>query len=1196
MGELTFFLGLQVKQKQDGIFISQDKYVAEILKKYGFTEVKNASTPMETMIGSLMYLTSSRPDIMCAVCACARYQVNLKVLHLHVVKRIFRYLKCQPKFGLWYPKDSAFDLVAYTDSDYAGASLDKKSTTGGCQFIRCRLILWQCKKQTMVANSTTEAEYVAASSCCGQLKLNAARHNSYCWVDVNVVEVSAAEKITTALRVSTVKWIKTCKEIKINWLRSSRSIQLGSTSGIKANGEYDLRLMTIEQYFLMTDYSLWDVIKNGNKILRMTVGTSKETYEPTSAEEKLDRRNEMKARGTLLMALLNKDQLKLQNLISQLEIQGDVIQQEDINLKLLISLPSKWKTRLSNTNQNPQNMAFVSSNKKSSTNEADTTASEVSTNHTQEDLEQINPNDLDEMDLHWEMAMLTTRARRFMKKIGRNLDMNRQRIGFDKSKVECFNCHNNGHFSRECRALKNQDNIGREYERKTVLVESPTKNALIAQDGIRGDKVLAEYTKNLEKSKKERVELKLTLEKLQNSSKALNNLLDSQVSNKSKAGLGYKEITPNSFVNSSKILEKQKNRSDKEYHAIPPPLTGNYMPPKHDLRLIDEHFKSVSVDVIYNITPSDVKTVKTIDVNHKGVCSTEEPKPVMKNNFSPLIIENWHSDDESEEEISPTVEKEYKEKVVINSSCSRHMIGNKSYLTNFEAYDGGFVSFGDGKGTISGKGKIKTGKLDFNDVYFCKDFKGSFWIKLFYGSSWQYIKDRPTVDSQGVIRQLRTFRVILFSIHSDEWKSFQSQHQTALRIEEEVYVCQPPSFEDLNFPDKVYKVEKAPYGLHQIPKACYETLLAYLLDNGFYRGQIDKTLFIKRHKDDILLIQVYVDDIIFGSTKKELIKQKSDGIFISQDKYVVEDLKKFDFINVKTASTPMESNKPLIKDEQAKDQRMGDALWIHLKLQLEKLREDYGALGGASTAGKSRSAVQSLFTGVVLNAEARGEPILTLPFVTSFVSATPECEDKSPADSVTELNLRIIGVPQRFVISSDSFHHSGANIAEVKVDFIVRSSAPAIATVTTVTVTVNADATADRVPVAPSLFGVGSSSTGRTDSVPGGFSDVSGSDFLIGGIHCCRMDHDQLFTEFNVGAARQISLSAEAELLKVRDREIESLKAQLLLKEAEAAKAIRLRAELEKFQDEKMEEVNEKFDKLCADFVDMALHLDITSV
>ncbi|GJT76710.1 putative ribonuclease H-like domain-containing protein [Tanacetum coccineum] len=189
MGELTFFLGLQVKQKPDGIFISQDKYVAEILKKFDFANVKTASTPIETqkplvkdeeandvdvhlyrsMIGSLMYLTASRPDIMFAVCACSRFQVTPKTSHLSAVKRIFRYLKGKPKLGLWYPRVSSFDLESYSDSDYAGANLDRKSTTGGCQFLGRRLISWQCKKQTIVATSTTEAEYVAAASCCGQV-------------------------------------------------------------------------------------------------------------------------------------------------------------------------------------------------------------------------------------------------------------------------------------------------------------------------------------------------------------------------------------------------------------------------------------------------------------------------------------------------------------------------------------------------------------------------------------------------------------------------------------------------------------------------------------------------------------------------------------------------------------------------------------------------------------------------------------------------------------------------------------------------------------------------------------------------------------------------------------------------------------------------------------------------------------------
>nr|GEY81024.1 putative ribonuclease H-like domain-containing protein [Tanacetum cinerariifolium] len=188
MGELNFFFGLQVLQKKDGIFLSQDKYAGDILKKFAYSDVRSANTPMDkenpwgkdgpgknvelhlyrSMIGSLMYLTASRPGIMFAVCACVRHQVTPKECHMHDVKRIFRYLKGHPKLGLWYPKESPFDLVAYSDNDYGGATQDKKSTTEGCQFLGRRLISWQCKKQKIVATSTIEAEYVAAASGYGQ--------------------------------------------------------------------------------------------------------------------------------------------------------------------------------------------------------------------------------------------------------------------------------------------------------------------------------------------------------------------------------------------------------------------------------------------------------------------------------------------------------------------------------------------------------------------------------------------------------------------------------------------------------------------------------------------------------------------------------------------------------------------------------------------------------------------------------------------------------------------------------------------------------------------------------------------------------------------------------------------------------------------------------------------------------------------
>nr|GEW75189.1 uncharacterized mitochondrial protein AtMg00810-like [Tanacetum cinerariifolium] len=151
MGELTFFLGLQVKQKDDGIFISQDKFVAKILRKFGFTYVKSASTPIVIEKPLLKDPDGEDVDVL-----------------IYKVKRKFRYLKGKPHLGLWYPRDSPFNLVAYSDGDYAGANLDRKSTTGGCQFLGCRLMR-QCKKQTVVATSSTEAEYVAAASCCAQV-------------------------------------------------------------------------------------------------------------------------------------------------------------------------------------------------------------------------------------------------------------------------------------------------------------------------------------------------------------------------------------------------------------------------------------------------------------------------------------------------------------------------------------------------------------------------------------------------------------------------------------------------------------------------------------------------------------------------------------------------------------------------------------------------------------------------------------------------------------------------------------------------------------------------------------------------------------------------------------------------------------------------------------------------------------------
>jgi len=189
MGELSFFLGGQVKQSNDGIFLSQSKYCKEILKKFEMDKCKEATTPMSTscymdanatitkvdqtkyrgLIASLLYLIANKPDTMFAVCLCARFQSNPKESHLKAAKRILKYLKGTSIVGLWYPSHSPIHLVGYSDSDFAGCKLNRKSTSGTCHLLGSSLISWHRKKQACVTLSTVEVEYIAARSYCAHI-------------------------------------------------------------------------------------------------------------------------------------------------------------------------------------------------------------------------------------------------------------------------------------------------------------------------------------------------------------------------------------------------------------------------------------------------------------------------------------------------------------------------------------------------------------------------------------------------------------------------------------------------------------------------------------------------------------------------------------------------------------------------------------------------------------------------------------------------------------------------------------------------------------------------------------------------------------------------------------------------------------------------------------------------------------------
>nr|GEU94735.1 ribonuclease H-like domain-containing protein [Tanacetum cinerariifolium] len=445
--------------------------------------------------------------------------------------------------------------------------------------------------------------------------------------------------------------------------------------------EIDLWKMRIEQYFLMTNYSLWEVILNGdsptpNRIVDGVV----QVITPTTTEQRLAKKNKLKARGTLLMALPDMHKLKfniykdakslmeaiekrLQKIIRQLEILGESISQEDIYLKFLRSLPSEWKTHTliwwnkadleeqslddlfnnlkiyeaevkgsSTSSHNIQNIAYVSSYNTNNTNDLSDAviysffASQSNSPQLEnEDLKQIDANYLEEMDLKWQMAMLTKRARRKSQ-----FDVISYKIGLE---------------SVEARLVVYQQN-------ENVFKEDIK---LLKLDVMLRDNALVEFRKKFEKAKKERDNLKLTLNFFQNSFKNLSKLLESQISD--KTGLGYdsqvfdkqmfdyEELS--SYESDDSVptsLENNRYKTGEGYHSVHPPNTRTFMPPKPDLVFNDAPNASESIDNVVHVESSSNKH------------SNDMSKTLR---HDALIIVDWifNSEDEYEIECVPKQER-----------------------------------------------------------------------------------------------------------------------------------------------------------------------------------------------------------------------------------------------------------------------------------------------------------------------------------------------------------------------------------------------------------------------------------------------------------------------------------------------------------------------------------------------------------
>ncbi|GJU65167.1 putative ribonuclease H-like domain-containing protein [Tanacetum coccineum] len=923
MGELTFFLGLQVKQQPDGIFISQDKYVADILKKFDFCSIKTATTPIESnkplvkdedgvevdvheyrsMIGSLMYLTASRPDIMFAVCACARFQVTPKASHLHAVKRIFRYLKHQPKLGLWYPRDSPFELEAFSDSDYAGASLDRKSTT----------------------------EYVAAAHYYGQVL----------WIQNQMMDYG------------------------FNFMNTKIHINNESTICVVKNPVYHSRTKHIEirHHFIRDFYEkrLIDVLNihtDSNVADLLTKG-----FDGTrrSMDLRMDRCSAGQIYSYLVFHMANLKYSDKHNMVAFLKKPNESVGFTEVvdflkGTSLSIEIDADhvdlgqdglgvfdWSEEADNA---PIALALMATSSTDSSNSKVPYCSKCSKSY---------------------------------KKLLENYQTERDNFQRASSGMESDNSSGDETLTDHL-----YENFKREKAYKAVPPPTGTiipPRANVSFTGI-DELAIRNKVNNQEKIKSSQPEIdrnKVIIEDWVDSDD------EETVLNSSEIG-----CTQDSYVAGSSGKDKGPTQ---EYILLPLQPHRTRIPVKDVVQDAQEQPSE-------NASPDKGIQVSEDVFEKEGQHQMPEDEQVWQDELEMMVTQEVLANamnDESRQAFEEEKRRIASQKKAAQATSTNQLSTDRPFVSTdrsntpnvsaastsigANADESSFVYLGgkipidastlpnvdlpidpnmpdleDASDTLPNNGIFNGAYDDDEDVDVVVDFnnmdntiafkqEGRFkrllqhnkpcwveamqeeWLQFKLQQVWILV-DLPfrknAIGTKWVFRNKKDERSIVVK---NKARLVAQGHRQEEGIDYDevfvhVYVHQPPGFVVPAHPNKVYKVVKALYGLHQDPRAWYETLSSFLLENGFRR--------------------VYVDDIIFSSTKKSIctefedvmckrfqmssmreltfflglqVKQQPDGIFISQDKYVADILKKFDFCSIKIATTPIESNKPLVKDE-----------------------------------------------------------------------------------------------------------------------------------------------------------------------------------------------------------------------------------------------------------------------------------------
>nr|GEV30968.1 putative ribonuclease H-like domain-containing protein [Tanacetum cinerariifolium] len=822
---------IYIHQSPRGIFINQAKYAQEILIKHGMTSCDSIGTPMATKhldadlsgtpidqtkyrskVRALMYLTASRPDIMHATCYCARYQAQPPEKHLTAVKQIFWYLKDTIHMGLWYPKDTGFELTAFSDSDHAGCFDSRKSTSGGIQFLGGdKLVSWLSKKQDCTSMSFAETEYVALSACCAQVLWMRTQLTDYGF-HFDKIPMYCDSKAAIAISCNPVQRSRT-KHINVRYHFIKEKVQKG----------------IVELFFVETEYQLADMFTKALPVERFKYLVRRLGRMPTKIELTLEQLRQ----GVSNDVLDNPHQtLNRKGIVDSgcsrhmIGNKAYLVEYQDFNGGLIAFGGSKGqitgKGKIKTGKLDFEDMYFVKElhhfnlfsvsqicDKKNKVLFTDIECLVLSLDFKLPDENQVllrvpRQNNMYSFDL--ENIVPSRGLACLIAKVTVDESNKWHRrfswVLFLRTKDET-----SGIFKDFIRQIENQLN----QQVKTIRCDNGTE--IKTRDIIEfyaSKRIMREYSnartlqQNGVAERKNRTLIKA----------ARTMLADS--------------FLPNTFWAEAVSLKEANNSEGTEDNID----AGNS-------KMEAEHAQEYFGLPLWFFYTSTVKSSESKNGDEK-LCSDTGSKtdkePVDQEDQAFLeelarIKRQAKEADDAAETLRKTFSQSI-EDLLLQSGAAR------ASSTMDKMDEQGVVV--RNKAWLVSQGHSQEEGIDYDEVFALVARIDAIKIFLAFASYMGFI-----------LYQMNMKSTFLYG-----------------KIDEEVYVCQPLGIIDPKFLKKVYKVVKALYGLHQAPRAWYANLSTFLVKSGYRRGIINKTLFIKKDKKDIMLVQVYVDDIMFGSTKK----------------------------------------------------------------------------------------------------------------------------------------------------------------------------------------------------------------------------------------------------------------------------------------------------------------------------------------